>query len=313
LQSSEPAEELRKLAISLGLNLHLGASIQENPDVPVQLERLRDWKSLFSPTGHSYRSLNRTLMNLPGGLPHRQACNLRHIQLERPVDSRLELLCVVLYAGIRAERDGPASEVDHGRLFQHARAEQIKEAMRRLALHLRQPLAPRKSADVRQLVQFLADYPETHAGNIVGLAQRAIRWHRAQQCEQTASLRRSYADQTAVTAPPIGLPATPGVSFLASVAAICTEAERMQHCVASYIESAVRGNCYLFHVHRNGEEATVEVGCEGRVRQSQGPRNQRNSATAWGKRVLSRWAAKLPRPAPGQQRRYGAGVEEIPF
>ena len=38
------------------------------------------------------------------------------------------------------------------------------------AAHLRQPLEPRKSAHVRQAVQFLADYPEEHAGNVVGLA-----------------------------------------------------------------------------------------------------------------------------------------------
>jgi hypothetical protein len=240
-------------------------------------------------------------------------CNLRRIHLERPLDSRLELLCVVLYAGIRAEREGPQSSADHGRLFQHARAEQIKEAMRRVAQHLRQPLEPRKSAHVRQLVQFLADYPEPHAGNLVGLAERAIRWHRAQQHEQTAAMRRYYGGQTAVMAPPIDLPGAAGVSFLRTVAAICAEAEQMQHCVASYVELAVRGNCYLFHVRHKGEEATIEVGCEGRVRQAQGPRNQRNAAAAWGKRVLARWAAKLPPPAAAQQQGYHLGNEEIPF
>ncbi len=314
LRSSGAARELRKLAQGLGVTLHLGTSVRDNPTLAVQLERLRDWKALFSNTGYDYRSLNRTLMNLPGRVPHRLVCNLRRVHLERPLGSRLELLCVVLYAGIRAERDGPVDCADHGRVFQHARAEQIKEAMERVARHLRQPLEPRKSAHVRQMVQFLADYPEPHGGNVVGLAERAIRWHRKQQHEQTVAMRQYYGGQTAVMTPPIELPAAPGVSFLGSVAAICTEAEQMQHCVASYIDLAVQGNCYLFHVRHKGEEATVEVGCEGRVRQAQGPRNQRNAAAVWGKRMLARWAAKLPAPTTAQQKGYFPPEEDgVPF
>jgi hypothetical protein len=314
LRHSAPALELRRLAHDLGATIHLDASVQENPPLAAQLERLRDWRALFSDTGYDYRSLNRTLMNLPGGIPHRQACNLRKVHLERPLGSRLELLLVVLYAGIRAERDGAPGGADHGRVFQHARAEQIKEAMHRVGMHLRQPLEPRKSAHVRQVVQFLADYPEFHFGNVVGLAERAIRWHRKQQHEQTAAMRRNFGPQSAVTAPPIELPAAAGVSFLGTVAAICTEAEQMQHCVASYVELAVRGNCYLFHVRHKGEEATIEVGCEGRVRQAQGPRNQRNAATVWGKRVLGRWAAKLPHRTAEQQEGHSLiGDDEIPF
>jgi len=59
----------------------------------------------------------------------------------------------------------------------------------------------------------------------------------------------------------------------------------------------------------------VEVGCEGRVRQAQGPRNQRNRAAVWGKRVLNRWAVQLP-PGGYCGRRYAPVMEngdEIPF
>jgi hypothetical protein len=313
LRSSAPAADLRRLAHDLGLTLHLGATIQEQPTLTEQLDRLRDWKALYSHTRHDYRSLNRTLMNLPGRVPHRLVCNVRRVHLERPLGSRLELLCVVLYAGIRADREGPVGGADHGRVLQHARAEEIKEAMRRVSLYLRQPLEPRKSAHVRQLVQFLADCPEPHAGNVVGLAEKSIRWHRSRQHVQTAAMWHNFGGQTAVMTPPIDLPAAPGVSFLGTVSAICTEAEQMHHCVASYVEPAVRGNCYLFHVRHKGEEATIEVGCEGRVRQAQGPRNQRNAAAIWGKRVLARWAAKLPLPAPEQQREYWPADDVVPF
>src|SRR5262249_3872495 len=94
LHGSEQARELRKLARSMGLTLHVAASLPEGPSVQVQLECLKDWKALFSDTGYAYRSLNRTLMNLPGRAPHRLVCNLRKSHLERPIDSRLELLAV---------------------------------------------------------------------------------------------------------------------------------------------------------------------------------------------------------------------------
>jgi hypothetical protein len=328
LHGSLAAGQLRALAQSLGLHLHLAATPLAEPDVPAQLERLRHWKALFSDTGEAYRSLNRTLMNLPGRVPHRLVCQLRRVHLERPLDSRLELLAVVLYAGIRAARSSEddalfteqvaASDgrADHSHLFMHARAAALREAMRRVAQHLHQPLTPRRAGDVRQFVQFLADCPQAHAGNVVGLAERAIRWHREAQQEQLAAMRRQHGADTPTSRPPIPLPEQPQVRFLDTVGAVCSEAEVMQHCVASYIDLAVQGNCYLFHVHYKGEDATVEVGCEGKVRQSQGPRNQRNRASAWGRRTLARWATRLPPPPfTGRRQAWAAGEqdEEIPF
>ena len=71
LHHSPEAAALHRLARDLGLQLGLSVPAPEGPDSATQLERLRDWKALFADTGHSYRSLNRTLMNLPGGVPHR--------------------------------------------------------------------------------------------------------------------------------------------------------------------------------------------------------------------------------------------------
>jgi hypothetical protein len=255
-------------------------------------------------------------MNLPGRVPHRLVCDLRRVHLERPLDNRLELLGVVLHAIVRADREELAAErADHSHLFMHARAGQMREAMRRVAGYLRQPLDARKAGDVRQFIQFLADYPQHHGGNVVGLAERTIRWHRDRQQEQTAAMRRHYGADTPTTVPPVPLPRRPEVRFLDTVGAICTEAETMQHCVASYIDLAVQGNCYLFHVRYRGEEATVEVGLDGKVRQSQGPRNQRNRASAWGRRILGRWAKQLPALAfTGRQAALpGLEDEEIPF
>ena len=43
------------------------------------LADLRGWRHLLSPTGRSYRSLDRTLMNLPAGVPGDLVCLLAHI------------------------------------------------------------------------------------------------------------------------------------------------------------------------------------------------------------------------------------------
>lgn len=315
LHNSPAAIEVRELARSMGLSLEMQVPLPDQVDPHTQLDRLTDWKALFADTGESYRTLNRTLMNLPGRVPHRLVCNLRKIHLDRPLEHRLELLVVTLYAAIRAERQEMGEpRPDHGKLLQHAKAGQVREALDRLSRHLRQPLDARKADDVKQLVQFLADYPDSHGGNIIGLTERAIRWHRDRQEEHMNAMRQHYGAETPTMVPPIPLPELPEVRFLDTVSAVCGEAERMHHCVASYIDLAVQGNCYLFHVQHKGDEATVEVGCEGKVRQAQGPRNLRNRASVWGRRVLNRWAKQLP-PGGYCGRRYAPAIDgdEIPF
>ncbi|MCR9296504.1 MAG: hypothetical protein NXI32_27655, partial [bacterium] len=55
------------------------------------LQKLADWQGLYSPTGMPYRSLSRTLMQLPGGIPCGLLYELHHLRLVRPMTSRLEL------------------------------------------------------------------------------------------------------------------------------------------------------------------------------------------------------------------------------
>ena len=140
LHRSRPAQEVRELAKSLGLSLHVCAVAADEPTPSALLDRLADWKALFSDDGEAYRSLNRTLMNLPGRVPHRLVCNLRRMRLERPLTSRLELLAATLYAGIRAEREDGERRPDQTRLFLHADAGQVRHALERVGRHLRRPL-----------------------------------------------------------------------------------------------------------------------------------------------------------------------------
>jgi hypothetical protein len=250
-----------------------------------QLEALSDWKTLFSMTGESYRALNTTLSNLPGGVPPSLLCGLRDFMLPRPITDRLELMTTIL------TNEGYASR--HARLCSLASSAQIKEALLRVSRHLHRDLSPRRLADVTVGLRFITDYPDPHPGNLVGLAERSIRWHRDQGAEQIERTIQQYGHAAIVARPPIALPDIPGVRFLATVGDLGAESEEMGHCIASYARHAVEGRCFLFHVDYEGERASVEVSPTGRVLQAHGPRNQPNAAAKWGSRVLGTWARGL--------------------
>ena len=175
-----------------------------------------------------------------------------------------------------------------------ARARQIREALRRVAAHTRNDLRVTRQRDLRLLIGFLLDVPGQHAGTIVGLADKAIRWHRQQLAQERARVLERYGAQTRVGMPPIPAPADSSVHLLETVAEIVEEGERMNHCVASCVSQALSGRCYLFHVEHAGEAATVMVYL-GRVVEAQGPRNHSNDASRWGEGRLVEWARGLRR------------------
>ncbi len=231
-------------------------------------------------------------MGLPGGVPAALLCDLRKIILPRPICNRWELITTIL-AGART--------ADNFSVFAHATAAVIKEAMQRVSISLqrewarwsptpRENLSPRRTRDVRTAVHYLLDYPEDHHGKIVGLAEKAIRWHgvEGRPMEARNSVTRFGTDRRLMK-PPIPLPEIEGVRFLATVADAVSEGEQMEHCIASYSESAVEGRCYLFHVEYQGENASVEVSSSGKVIQARGPRNCYNKATRWAAQILGQW------------------------
>jgi hypothetical protein len=86
----------------------------------------------------------------------------------------------------------------------------------------------------------------------------------------------------------------------------------MKHCIASYAERAVNGNCYLFHIEHGDETASIEVDYLGRVLQAQGPRNKRNAATRWGTRALRKWGGGFPSDVQSPEL-LPMGIEDLPF
>jgi hypothetical protein len=151
-------------------------------------------------------------------------------------------------------------------------------------------LSPRRWRDVRDAVAFADDYPDPHHGNVVGLAERAVRWHRDQRQEIVDQTIARYGHGRPLPRPPIGLPEVPGIRFLATVGDLCQEGDDMEHCIASYAAKAMDGSAYLFHIDHDGERASIEVDWMGHVVQARGIRNQENAAAQWGRKVLARWS-----------------------
>ena len=141
-------------------------------DRTYQLGFLQEWRNLFSFNGRAYHSLNRTLMNLPGGIPIYFLPSLADIELPRPITNRLELSLVLATLNNRIIENLP--------IILYAQADQEKYTMELLAAHLNRELSHRRWHDIRLLAMYLSDYPEKHTGNIVGLIKKSIDWHREQ-------------------------------------------------------------------------------------------------------------------------------------
>src|SRR5262249_44142676 len=150
-----------------------------------------------------------------GGVPARLLTELRKFVMPRPITNRLELLATLLAAG----------RSRHFKVFAFASAKDIAEAMRRVSRSLHEELRPRRWREVGSVVQYLHDFPETHNGTIVGLTDKAIRWHRDCQHEVIKKVICELGESTPLAKPSVPLPDVAGVRFLATVGDVCNEAE----------------------------------------------------------------------------------------
>lgn len=291
-----------------------GAARPRAPDVAQLLARMSEWRGLYSPTGEPYRSLNRTLMNLPEAVPPRLVCELRHVHLERPVTTPLALSALAWRAFEAHEDAESAVERSHLLAFQRATDREVAHAVGWVSTALRRRLDPAAQEDLRVAARFLADFPLQHDGTLGGLARAAVDWHMA--CS-TGGRRLTERELAAPTArPPIPLLEHEAVRFLDTVRAVIDEGRRMQHCVGSYHLRAASGACFLFHVTAAGCEATVCVSADGEVREASGPRNERNAAVLLGHELLAPWGALFPhrhtRLIPSRRRRGARDAPALP-
>jgi len=251
------------------------------------VEKLRDWRSLYVPEGFKpYTSLNKTLTNLPGGVPLKVLRQLRRVVLPRPIYSRLELLATL------SATDGLA---DNFNVVAFASADKIRKAMERVSRYWYTPLSPRRWCDVETAVRYMLDFPEHHRGNIVGLAHKSIRWHRDNRREAARRAVEDLGELRQLAKPPVDPPEEDGIRLLGTVGDLVEEGNQMGNCISGYAQRAVNGWCYLFHVDHNGEAASVEVDRWGCVRQSYGPGNTPNLAAEWGRAQLGKWGRTFPK------------------
>lgn len=263
---------------------------------------LQNWRRLFSYNGKTYPNLNRTLDHLPGGVSGNLLPNLAQHRLGRVFNDRVELIVTLLAEGCNFR---------HNRhVFQFATRAEIVEAMNKVSTALQRPLSHRHTAHLDTFVRFLSDYPDPHRGSILGLANKAIAFH--EEIASNACFPRSeHLGDSEMARPPIPIPSTPGLRFLDTSEAIYNESVLMGHCIASYIEPARQGQCFLFHYDHANESASIEVSAHGYVTQSYGPRNSDNAAARRARVLLAKWANNFPTPVKKPKDRPIA--DETPF
>lgn len=248
-----------------------------------QLGNMRDWLGFLADSP----AKRRTLMNLPGNIPTWIVEHITNTYLYQTVTERLPLILSLASSFQPGQLHDP--------ILQRATTAQVKEGFRRWARTTHEPEGIRKVSAIHRYAIFLNDYPDHHNGNLIGLTDKAIRWHRDIELRrnemQLAQLER--AGKIVMAKPPLPLPELPEIKFLETARDLMEEGERMGHCVAAYADQAAKGRSFLFHVERNGVGATVEVKSDGFVSQAYGPHNRENGAARWGKRVLSEWAKEF--------------------
>jgi PcfJ-like protein len=315
LRHRAAAVALARLETHLWQHYHACRAGDAEPTPDVLVHAMSEWRGLFSPDGLAYRSLNRTLMNVPEEVSADLLCQLHRVRLERPLLSSLELRAVLTFAAL-ARAGEPHADRLH--VLQHARADEIRYALERIGAETERRLDPRSDADLHFAMRYLSDLPQARCRSLAGLVGRAIQWHRevAERREVSETVDRLGGADTPTARPPIPLPRFKGVRFLATVGEVAAEGQRMKHCIATYANDAVAGRAFLFHVEHEGHSASFEVDPDGDILQAAGPTNCTNAAVEYGFGKLRTWAKGFHRPRlarPRPPRRPPEALSQLGF
>ena len=274
---------------------------------------LENWMDWYADTGVAYPALRKTLMNLPPSFPPSLLPSLQGIHLPEVVRDKYKLMAVCILAHrYRQERNAELLPI-----LLRSTEEDIKQVVPLIeeGINYTSKYGPRTVSRFKDALSYTFDYPgELGPIDIIGLAKRSIEYHTNERIrrrvEQRQRVLQGLSEKTPTAIPPIPLPKNKKVKFLATVADVVNEGGEMGHCVAGYAGVAVKGECYLFHVDHEGEQATVEIDKWGRVSQVHGPANSDNGAVKYATRVFRKWGKKFPNSK--QSRTFGH-AQEIPF
>ena len=274
---------------------------------------ISDWMKIFTRGEPANSSLTKTLLHCPR-IPMQIFLNLAPSvdgKLPKVFTDSLELKLWLAAISKKCHRI-------NGYPFVNSSRKQIFKAKKLVEIHLRQKLDFRKFKDIINFTDFLCDFSnhkEDFQCQLVGLANKSVKWHiKQRQVKLERDKERIKADILKETKKPsVPLPKNEKILFLENVHMIIQEGEKMGHCVASYAERAIRGQCFLFHVEHGGEEATIEVLPEGTIQQARGPYNKENGACRWGSGVLKRWVRDSGFSQNSKQIENSQEYEEVPF
>lgn len=243
-----------------------------------------DWMGLFSPDGRTYRALNSTLMNLPGGVPASLLRRLSSTRLVKPYHERAPL---VFLLGWLETRVGENHEMWH--MVQHATPREVKACVDAMTFYTIDggELSWRRAYDITRTASYMADYPGDGEGTLLSFARAAVAWHEEIYAGVVFD-SPAPIDMEAKTVPPDRMPEHACIEFLDTVGRVHEESDMMHHCVRGYADAAVKGETFLFHIERGEHKATLELGGDYRVRQVKGPCNSWNGACAWASRFFEK-------------------------
>lgn len=252
-----------------------------------------DWKRLFSINGDEpYKALNKTLFSINYSIPINLLLELKNKKLEKPLLTRAELIAYLTtnsyYTYIRED-------------IKNIVLKSTPKEFRKVAKYLRSvdyAVNLRKSGGYSTLISYLRDFQgESYHGDLMGLAKRSFTYH--ELIRQNRLKKRIDIDPATLTkVPPFDFTKVKGIKHLATVQDVVDEGRIMGHCVASYAKSAVKGDCYLFHLDHptTKEKATIEINLRRNywtIGQCQGPGNKQNSASKYAKAKFDEIFAKL--------------------
>lgn len=260
----------------------------------------KDWRRMIFGSEPN-KFMNLTLDNYPGGIPPKVIKNgLRGLRLDRAITDRIEMMgtmainnrVAILYA---REKSIFSNLIHKSTRNDYLRAMELWVNSQQVIPEIPKRI---KYNHLTEMCAFALDFPEDHNGNIYGLMEKSIQWHRdihIRRLEEEKKRIEELKYQRAAK-PPIAIPKTNNaeIKFLEKYEDFLHEGEEMQHCIGAYFGRATDGYGYYFHVEYKGEKATVEVNpFDGSVYQAYGPHNKKNAATSFAVRLFSKWGNEL--------------------
>jgi hypothetical protein len=165
-------------------------TLLSHPSAENGLEAMRSWPALFSPDGAAGRSLRRTLMNLPRGIPPAVVVRLKALPLQRPLTRILEFMVTVIASTRWSKETGRPSLMPpsaNRRILVNATEGELAAVWHDMRTVGVLPPCSRISIPlVRKMAWYLIAYPKPYSGRVMGLWRRSLAWHRARLAQSPA-------------------------------------------------------------------------------------------------------------------------------